>query len=278
MAVVKSSKNHRRKLCWKFKYKTSFRKKLNYQKKIHLLTRNYSVEEKNLCITNFNLKIKFNSSYIFDVKTYYKNPKFLIMNYDLTNDYNLVITEPITLFSDLRKKITNKKAQQVILKLYNKQFKNIKKLYSTLAIDYFHSNNILTIEDVGTLDMYHLNKLSALWAEFLQTKIFLNYLETYTDYTLIFTKSDELLLVNNKPVFISKKIYSYMKSKYWAKKKLIPTDDELPKLLFGKLKVPKKTIRYTNKKKFKYYKNYNKTWRYMKFKRPYLRRIIKLLY
>jgi hypothetical protein len=102
------------------------------------------------------LKRKFNSSYIFDVKTYYKNPKFLIINYNIFDDYNLVITEPITLLPGLRKKISAKKANQVILKLYNKQLKSVKKLYNAFITNYLNNNHISNVDNIG---INHIQKL-----------------------------------------------------------------------------------------------------------------------
>jgi len=279
MAVVKSPKNHRKKLFWKYKYKTSKRKQLETQKKIHLLIRNYSVKEQNIRINNYNSKIKHYSSYLYDIKTHYNDPRFLVWTYPHGKEL-IIITEKLTFHKNFNKKLLTTRRLNTI---YTRQFRKIIKLYiafikhnlkimveSTTTI----TDEILQLENIEDIPLAEYSILHQKWIEFLQTPNFISYIEDNTDYTLAYDIEDKVLLVDGHPVFIRKGIYEYMKEKWWTKKEIIKEETSNPEIPVDKtLDIPKKKIIYKKHSKTKYYKKYNKTWRYKKFKKRYLQRI-----
>lgn len=253
MAVVKSPKNHRKKLFWKYKYKTTQKHKLKSQKNISLLVRNYSIKEQNIRIENFNLKTKQNVSYIYDVKTCYNDPKFLMMAYP-NEKFFIIITKKLVFHKNFNKKrITTKRINNI----YARQFRKVTELYVIFIENYFKNTMYTALIDVPA-DEYE--KAYSAWSKFAQTPKFISFLEEFTDYTVMYDKDNNILKVDNHPVIILKEIYEYVKPKLWVKKKKI--QEKTPNVdipLDKTLDIPEKRVVYKKHGKSRFYKKYNKS-------------------
>ena len=203
---------------------------------------------------SFNLKNSPCTAYFADINAHYADPLYLIV--EVGGSPHIIIMEKLK----IRKKLNMKRR----LRIYRNHLAKLFMPYYTLKSSVLRSKNC----DVTTYTEAQVNSaIGCAWEQLSNSKIYLDYVESTSDFTFLKDGKGGLVMHAGNPIFIQTKINSALYPKYWAQKELIKVDPLLNGARLSPSGVPERALSYQKVNGIKYYKAYNRSWRYLRTKR-----------